>query len=521
MLGTSFIKYKIDDKSEIFLFYIDNSIWIEINDVSLLLDISVEEVHSFADEIQSKMNDNTFGIRYENKNDIEKTFLNHVLILEIASFARISNLHDMRRILNSYWFMYKDLEVNDEELRSCVYDDCATEICSLEDFIRNINDLTASDDPIGPKLFFRGQEVNYWQINPSIFRGNMLSQESALMIEPLRRNPRDFINMTSNLDVFQKYQHYGMCTRLLDVTENPLVALYFACLPHGKEWFIVDGEPEKKEPNGVIFYRIDNSPLLPSDYRVSILLELSRYNFDEDDSIGAILKYLLDRNIIKKEQFDRWSQKDGIGEFISIIQGTYLVMPVMNNERLSRQSGAFLLPGKYNVNLYSDEVVQWKIEKAYCSLRNEFNSRYFFVGGENKEKILKELNQYGINEARLFPELEHQLKYIRSEYGNNTKSVSSFEKYNEHFNSRDNNSFDNVKISIKQIEEVVNGYGLRNDIADAIINVFNENNVTDWFKRESILSKIRISISKILLKDKNDRQEAERKASEILNKVLS
>ena len=45
--------------------------------------------------------------------------------------------------------------------------------------------------------------------------------------------PRDFSECKSALDYLVQMQHYGLPTRLLDVTTNPLVALYFACQPAG------------------------------------------------------------------------------------------------------------------------------------------------------------------------------------------------------------------------------------------------------------------------------------------------
>lgn len=85
------------------------------------------------------------------------------------------------------------------------------------------------------KLFFRGQANVGWDITPSVFRNDLLNIETDLIKAALMRNPADFIKLSSDFDRLTKLQHYGLPTRLLDVTTNPLVALYFACQEREKE----------------------------------------------------------------------------------------------------------------------------------------------------------------------------------------------------------------------------------------------------------------------------------------------
>lgn len=81
-------------------------------------------------------------------------------------------------------------------------------------------------------------------------------------------------------------------------------------------------------------------------------------------------------------------------------------MPSYSNERLVKQSGAFLLPGLFGFTR-DDELKKSVITKCKKDLRDEFNDTYFYIDGSDKEAIIKELNWYNINESTLFPELEH------------------------------------------------------------------------------------------------------------------
>lgn len=75
--------------------------------------------------------------------------------------------------------------------------------------------------------FFRGQASNEWNVMPGVFRGGMLPHEAELINAAYTRNPDDFRKLTTDFEKLAKLQHYGLPTRLLDVTENPLVIQMF------------------------------------------------------------------------------------------------------------------------------------------------------------------------------------------------------------------------------------------------------------------------------------------------------
>ena len=109
-------------------------------------------------------------------------------------------------------------------------------ITSVVDFIKALeavkNDPFSGDE--GTEIFYRGHADESWDLKPSIVRSDKgIENEHSLFRDMVARMPRDFSECKSALDYLVHMQHYGLPTRLLDVTTNPLVALYFACQPAG------------------------------------------------------------------------------------------------------------------------------------------------------------------------------------------------------------------------------------------------------------------------------------------------
>lgn len=68
-------------------------------------------------------------------------------------------------------------------------------IDSVSSFIENIKrvkEMKESEDGTSTELYFRGQETEFWDIEPSIFRDDMLSIEHKLMQIPLQKSPTEF-----------------------------------------------------------------------------------------------------------------------------------------------------------------------------------------------------------------------------------------------------------------------------------------------------------------------------------------
>ncbi len=392
-----------------------------------------------------------------------------------------------------------------------------TEIESVSSYISEIKHLKDSHSDSSTDIYFRGQEVDSWDIEPSIFRNDMLSIEHILMRIPLQKIPSEFKELKSKFDIMTKYQHYGMCTRLLDLTTNPLVALYFACQIHKQ---INYNPKDEKESDGAIYFSDKYYPSQSTDLEVKIITELANYDLSKENTINEVLIKLNHSGLIDNEIAKKWCSNEGFEEFIKIIQNNYMIIPSYTNERLKKQSGVFLLSGMFTVtpNIRIEESI---LTKTKGSLRKLFCDDYFVIKAENKKEILKELNLYNINEATLFPELEHQLSYIRNINSDSIQSVSDYEKYENNVEERIKANLDINNLNdyiISSFDEIF-PENVKSEDLESLREIIKNEMIIDWYKRENVLSKIKMKLMDYFLKHFYNKGEITELSNIILNNI--
>ena len=273
-------------------------------------------------------------------------------------------------------------------------------IGSVAEFVDEAMDWTRNGQlPVA----FRGQSYVKWRTLPKVFRPEvkLYDHEKFAVRDLISVHPQEFQHDESMFDKLVRMQHFELPTRLLDVTMNPLVALYFACSEHN-----VGDKPQDGKVQA-IFLPEDRQRYYDSD-RVSCMANLANLTVDEKKAIAdayKLDKVEFNKNYVVKRLL--WFVRIEKPHFEAQIDPSDLKLPVfvrpkMNNRRIIAQSGAFIIYGaRSTLGSTADPGL---------------NIQRIMVPADKKMELKSQLERLGIHASALFPEIDKAAEFIVKRY---------------------------------------------------------------------------------------------------------
>ncbi len=252
------------------------------------------------------------------------------------------------------------------------------EINTIEDLIGKMNDLPNN-------FIYRGHANADWDLKSSLERviGSNWSVEKAKKFEEfslLQFQPKFHLYDNENVIPSSKLawlaimQHYGVPTRLLDFTESPYVALYFALEAY--------------------------DPQSDKDFAIFAL--------DYTEIMNCSINHIKSKDeAFKESRSSVYEKQDEIFETIVdrfAYEIVWIAEPKQLNARLDRQAGSFLLSG--NRGLRIQEVLDSKPYKNVAMNKYTIHKSLY-------EQIFALLRKMNITSKSLYGDLDGLARSIR------------------------------------------------------------------------------------------------------------
>lgn len=276
-----------------------------------------------------------------------------------------------------------------------------TIVRTLGDYIEFISKITTSyKNPV----FFRGQTNADYLLTPNCLRINPKNEN--LMIEAFYRKFYDELNKChSSMEKLMVMQHFQLPTRCLDISESPLMALYFAC-SHMKKFRKAIVTPEQEDWGEIILFQeqIEEKQQKPENLKTiessNISVIANTAYMEEDFSLWHLGA--------------RWKKDVDIGhdekyiDLKSIVRRSYIVRVPQNNPRIKNQQGAFIMANANmayidNRESESKKLTSEILDSDYTDYYQLIENNWKLDKGRTWELRFKKIKPYSDdNELKIF-----------------------------------------------------------------------------------------------------------------------
>ena len=352
----------------------------------------------------------------------------------IGANLRETDLRGANLLRSEPWkaYLYAD--------RSKTQDDIKEEISSISCLLRICQKLKKKYDSsqLGSfRFYFRGESQFGWELSPSIVRPvtskpngpqaeernpvSLRPSEGEMLLDLMSRQPETYHDLKSTLAEWVVAQHHGLKTRLLDITRNPLVALFNACEEK-------DTCKNKDTKDGRLYiFAVPKKLIRPySSDAISVVANFAKLRYEEKESILGKIEIVdpddpekcykakcciyrkargrLHHFICQEKPYfqDRIDPRDLFRVFV--------VEPQQLFERIRAQAGAFLISA-FHSRFEREEILK------HCTIPI-YDYYKLSVRSNNKPDIIKDLRLLNVTRETLYPGLDEAAKAVTTLHTN-------------------------------------------------------------------------------------------------------